>query len=472
MALKVDPFVQRRLLDVARLDQAIGSAQHRRRTLPELAADRDHRAAGRRPAQPRGRSAQAEIGDLDRATRKLDAEIEAVRARAARDQHRLADGLVPPKDLANLQNEIVSLSRRQATLEDEELELMERRETAAAALAEIDRDLERARAELAAAEQRRDDAFADIDDELARSRTQRERGRAAALPADLLTLYERIRSSGRIAAARLNGLPLRGLPDGPRPRRAAEIHGAGVDAVVRCTECGAILDPFVSPPDPAATGARRRSSPTAGPAAIPVRPATARSCWARTARCSPSAPPRSAAPPTTSPSTPACIAGLQAALRPRRIDAVSVRMDSKLVVEQMSGRWKVKHPDMKPLARQAAALVAQFDRVDFEWVPRAQNSHADRLANEAMDAAADGRRVDARSTPAAADPRRSATTATRRGPGPGPDGRTEPTSGPPCRTRPPRCPRRATARPRSWSCGTARRPGAPRRDSPGGRTFR
>lgn len=65
--------------------------------------------------------------------------------------------------------------------------------------------------------------------------------------------------------------------------------------------------------------------------------------------------------------------------------AVTVRMDSKLVVEQMSGRWKIKHASMIPLAEQARALVAGFDRVSFTWIPRAENSHADRLANEAMD---------------------------------------------------------------------------------------
>ncbi|WP_428846868.1 bifunctional RNase H/acid phosphatase [Nocardia terpenica] len=78
------------------------------------------------------------------------------------------------------------------------------------------------------------------------------------------------------------------------------------------------------------------------------------------------------------------IAGLSAAaeLGAREVD---VRMDSKLVVEQMTGRWKVKHTAMIPLADQARRLAAGFDRVDFEWIPRAQNSHADRLANEAMD---------------------------------------------------------------------------------------
>jgi broad specificity phosphatase PhoE/ribonuclease HI len=81
------------------------------------------------------------------------------------------------------------------------------------------------------------------------------------------------------------------------------------------------------------------------------------------------------------------IAGLQAArgLGARR---VSVRMDSKLVIEQMSGRWQVKHADMKPLHREASVLAQTFDEISFEWIPREQNKYADRLANEAMDRAA------------------------------------------------------------------------------------
>ncbi|MGW3999539.1 bifunctional RNase H/acid phosphatase [Amycolatopsis sp. NPDC004772] len=80
------------------------------------------------------------------------------------------------------------------------------------------------------------------------------------------------------------------------------------------------------------------------------------------------------------------IAGLAAAAE-LGASTVDVRMDSKLVVEQMSGRWKIKHPDMQPLAERAKELAAAFSRVKYEWIPRAQNSHADRLANEAMDAA-------------------------------------------------------------------------------------
>jgi broad specificity phosphatase PhoE/ribonuclease HI len=82
------------------------------------------------------------------------------------------------------------------------------------------------------------------------------------------------------------------------------------------------------------------------------------------------------------------IAGLRAAAEIDPRADIEVRMDSKLVVEQMSGRWKVKHPDMKPLALTAGEVASSFPRVSYTWVPREKNKDADRLANEAMDAAA------------------------------------------------------------------------------------
>ncbi|PRX44164.1 putative phosphoglycerate mutase [Prauserella shujinwangii] len=78
------------------------------------------------------------------------------------------------------------------------------------------------------------------------------------------------------------------------------------------------------------------------------------------------------------------VAGLEAAAEVGA-STVDVRMDSKLVVEQMSGRWKIKNAVLQPLALRARDLAAGFDRVRYEWIPRADNAHADRLANEAMD---------------------------------------------------------------------------------------
>jgi len=62
-----------------------------------------------------------------------------------------------------------------------------------------------------------------------------------------------------------------------------------------------------------------------------------------------------------------------------------VRMDSKLVVEQMSGRWKIKNEGMQDLSTLMTKAIGSRD-VTFEWIPREQNSKADSLANEAMDA--------------------------------------------------------------------------------------
>ncbi|MFJ3100576.1 bifunctional RNase H/acid phosphatase [Streptomyces sp. NPDC086835] len=98
------------------------------------------------------------------------------------------------------------------------------------------------------------------------------------------------------------------------------------------------------------------------------------------------------------------VAGLKAAhaLDPEAL--VRVRMDSKLVVEQMSGRWKIKHPDMKPLAAEAARVFPPA-QVTYEWIPRERNKHADRLANEAMDAGKQGKQWEPSRSTAALDAR-------------------------------------------------------------------
>ncbi|MFE5678313.1 bifunctional RNase H/acid phosphatase [Streptomyces erythrochromogenes] len=96
------------------------------------------------------------------------------------------------------------------------------------------------------------------------------------------------------------------------------------------------------------------------------------------------------------------IAGLTAARELAPDAEVLVRMDSKLVVEQMSGRWKIKHPDMKPLAAEAARILPRA-QVTYEWIPRERNKHADRLANEAMDAGKRGEQWEPSASSAALD---------------------------------------------------------------------
>jgi len=77
------------------------------------------------------------------------------------------------------------------------------------------------------------------------------------------------------------------------------------------------------------------------------------------------------------------IAGLKAANEIDPKATILVKMDSKLVVEQMSGRWKVKHPNMKELAKQAFA-THDPKLVSYQWIPREENSHADSILNDVL----------------------------------------------------------------------------------------
>ncbi len=80
----------------------------------------------------------------------------------------------------------------------------------------------------------------------------------------------------------------------------------------------------------------------------------------------------------------ALVEGVRKALEIAPDAELHVRMDSKLVIEQMSGRWKIKHPDMAELAAEARSLLTGTP-VKFQWVPRLQNTRADRVANRCMD---------------------------------------------------------------------------------------
>jgi ribonuclease HI len=81
------------------------------------------------------------------------------------------------------------------------------------------------------------------------------------------------------------------------------------------------------------------------------------------------------------------IAGVEAAKKLFPHPTLDIRLDSKLVVEQMSGRWKVKHPDMQQLVKQAWQVIGDTT-VTFTWVPRENNADADRMANQALDTGA------------------------------------------------------------------------------------
>jgi hypothetical protein len=239
--VKADPTAQLRLLDLQAIDRALDQLSHRRRTLPEL-AEIDKATSGLGGLRDDVVRARTAVEDLDREIRRLETDVEQVRARKTRDQQRMESGAVThAKELESLQHEVASLSRRQSELEDSELELMERREEAQAVLDAALGALEEAQGALDAAEARRDAAFAEIDEAEAARRAERDPA-AAGIPADLLALYEKIRAhSGGTGAAMLRARRCEGCRIELSGSDIAAVANAPADEVLRCEECRRIL---------------------------------------------------------------------------------------------------------------------------------------------------------------------------------------------------------------------------------------
>ncbi len=239
--LKADPFAQLKLLDVQELDSRLDALAHQLRTMPEIAQLADNETQ-RKQLDDRARDLRIAVGDLTSEQRKADADVEQVKARRERDRSRMDQGLITnPKDLDRMGHELESLERRITSLEDTELEVMEK-------LEEAQTELEKVTGELGGFEERamnltaaRDQKSAGIRDEV--TSVERERAAAAAdLPADLTTLYQRLREQkGGVGAAELR----RGECGGCRlSMNAADLRAmaaAPSDEVIRCEECQRIL---------------------------------------------------------------------------------------------------------------------------------------------------------------------------------------------------------------------------------------
>ncbi|MGY1773231.1 zinc ribbon domain-containing protein [Blastococcus sp. SYSU D00813] len=238
--MKADHFDQQKLLALAAEDVALTQLAHRRRTLPEAAAVEAAAEAQRKAAAAVVR-AETEVRDLQREVSRLEADVETVRARAAKDQKLLDSGSVSAKQMTDLQHEMQSLQRRQSDLEDQELELMEQVETAESALSQAQEAQAAATEALERAEQARDDALADVTDATANHEGARTSA-AAAVPAPLLALYDRIRTqTGTTGAALLQARACQGCRIELNGRELAAVRNADPHEVVRCENCGRIL---------------------------------------------------------------------------------------------------------------------------------------------------------------------------------------------------------------------------------------
>ena len=222
--MKADPAVQQALLELADADAELARVEHRRRTLPEHAevAAAEQAVRTNRDTQV---SIQATLTDLDREVRRQEREIEAVRARQERDRALLSGGTVSAKQLTDIEHEVVTLQRRQSALEDDLLELMERREA-------VELDGRHAGVQLAKAEE----ALAD-----ARHRAGERAGLLPRFPEPLLSVYERVRAAKGIGAALLRARRCGACRLELDRSALSRITSAAADEMITCDECGAIL---------------------------------------------------------------------------------------------------------------------------------------------------------------------------------------------------------------------------------------
>lgn len=237
--MKADVAQQRSLLELATVDAELSRLAHRSSHLPERAAyDRvrgEHTAASDRLGAVR-----IALEDLDAQITRLEAEIDAVRKREDRDRSLLSSGATDAKHQADLQHELETLQRRQASLEDSLLEVMERREELQAQQDAESGTADALQAELTAAQQALDTALAELETVRA-EHTSRRDALAAGLNPDLSALYERLRAGGGPGAGQLQGHRCGACRIEIGRGELARITAAAEDEVLRCPECGAIL---------------------------------------------------------------------------------------------------------------------------------------------------------------------------------------------------------------------------------------
>jgi hypothetical protein len=238
--VKASPEAQLRLLELADLDAELARLDHRRRTLPEIAQleQADARTSELRDGIV---MADTELSDLGREQTRAERDVEQVRQRIDRDRSRLDGGQVSAaRELSNLQSEVESLLRRQSDLEEVVLDVMERRETAEARRAELvteQQDLAGRSTELTA---KRDAALEEIGEQAAKAEASRA-AVAEDVPADVLTLYDKLRAQHGVGAAMLRGGRCEGCHLTLHTVDLNQIRAAAPDEVVRCEECRRIL---------------------------------------------------------------------------------------------------------------------------------------------------------------------------------------------------------------------------------------
>jgi len=237
--LIVEPPIQAKLLQLAAVDAELTRIAHRRTVLPEQ-QEVERLEALRNEHKDAAVKVEIVLDDLDRDIKKLEGEIEAVRKREERDRSMLESGSVAAKQLSELQHELASLQRRRGVLEDELLEVMERREASAADHDHAGAQLTKTEEELTEAQRLRAEALADLD--VAQQRCETDRAALiGTFPDELLAVYDRQRAQHGVGAALLQARRCGACRIELDRGEIARIAKTAPEAVVRCPECGAVL---------------------------------------------------------------------------------------------------------------------------------------------------------------------------------------------------------------------------------------
>jgi len=237
--VKAEPAVQRQLLELAKVDAELSRVEHRRRTMPEIAEIEGIEKTLRELRDSAIRHETA-ASDLDREIARQEKEIESVRAREDRDRKLIDGGTVSAKQVTDLQHELETLTRRQTALEDDLLELMERREALGLDVQRTGAEVDKTEQALADVQRRRDETVKDLD--TTNARRQEDRAKLVPrFPEGLLKLYERVRAHKGIGAALVRQRRCLACNMEFDRNTVAEIKAAAEDEVVQCENCGAIL---------------------------------------------------------------------------------------------------------------------------------------------------------------------------------------------------------------------------------------
>ncbi len=237
--MKAEVVQQRSLLELAEIDAELSRIEHRAKHLVEQQQleqiQSEHGEANDRLAALR-----IALEDLDAEVAKFETEIDAVRQREDRDRSLLDGGAINAKQLAELQHELETLERRQASLEDSLLEVMQRREELEADQSGELTRIDELQNKLSAAQRSLDDAHTKLNQTRHQCVSRRDE-LVSELDADLVALYERQRARGGAGAGPLQGRRCGACRIEIDRGGLARISAAAEDDLLRCPECGAIL---------------------------------------------------------------------------------------------------------------------------------------------------------------------------------------------------------------------------------------